>query len=311
VTGVQDSEASDGLPPAAHQRLAGIRRTGTWGSALTADEFTAIRSCGFEPAGQVLGAAVYNIGYTGGYVCPGSWAGYGGFVTPVSTATSVSGTGGGLGSFAPMVATMYEARRTAIGRMEHECAELGGHGVVGVQLTIGAFPAGGLEFKAIGTAVRAPGAPPLRRPFTSGLSGQDFAKLFMNGWVPAGLALGISLGSRHDDWVTRRQTSWGAGNTEVHGYTELVTGTRHDARVQLDRDVRGMGAGGVVVSSIDTRVHERECTMQEGARDHIVEITIIGTSIVRFRETEHAERGPSLAMMSLDPQRRQAARIRL
>ena len=55
--------------------MAEIRRSGTWGSALTADEFTAIKSTGFEPVGQVLGAAVYNIGYTGGYGCPGAAAG--------------------------------------------------------------------------------------------------------------------------------------------------------------------------------------------------------------------------------------------
>src|SRR5579859_7919982 len=53
-----------------------IRRSGTWGSALTSDEFTAIRGVGFEPVGQVLGAAVYNIGYTGGYGCAGAWTGY-------------------------------------------------------------------------------------------------------------------------------------------------------------------------------------------------------------------------------------------
>ena len=46
--------------------MAEIRASGTWGSALTSDEFAAIRSVGFEPTGQVLGACVYNIGYTGG-----------------------------------------------------------------------------------------------------------------------------------------------------------------------------------------------------------------------------------------------------
>ena len=61
------------LPEAARARMAEIRASGTWGSALTADEFAAIRSVGFEPVGQVLGACVYNIGYTGGYACPGAW----------------------------------------------------------------------------------------------------------------------------------------------------------------------------------------------------------------------------------------------
>src|SRR4029077_17263063 len=98
-------------------------------------------------------------------------------VTPYQSVTAVSGTGSA-GSFGPMVQSLYEARRRALGRMSEECAELGGDGVVGVLLTIGQFPAGGLEFKAIGTAVRAQGgtagvgAGGPREPFTSDLPGQ-------------------------------------------------------------------------------------------------------------------------------------------
>jgi uncharacterized protein YbjQ (UPF0145 family) len=296
-----------------------IRRSGTWGSALTSDEFAAIRSVGFEPAGQVLGAAVYNVGYTGGYNCPGAW-GYGQFGMPARTQTQVSSRGG-FGSFAPLVRTMYEARHKAIDRMTTECAELGGHGVVGVKLTIGAFPAGGLEFKAIGTAVRAPGVPPVsqwtggghKQPFTSDLSGQDFAKLIMKGWVPAGLALGISIGSRHDDWLTVGQTRWGSGNMEVTAYTELVNDARHDSRQQLEKDVIRLGGEGVVIAVMEMRVRERECPAMEGRRDHIVEATTIGTAIARFTRTERqaGTHGRTLAIMSLDPQRRQAARIRI
>ena len=152
---------SDELPAAAEARMAEIRRSGTWGSALTSDEFAAIRCVGFEPVGQVLGACVYNIGYTGGYGCPGAWGtwGYGRSCRP-GPRTQVS-TRSGYGSFGPLVQTMYEARRKAMDRMVAECEELGGHGVVGVRLTIGAFPAGGLEFKAIGTAIRAPGVGPV------------------------------------------------------------------------------------------------------------------------------------------------------
>ena len=302
------------LPPAAEARMAEIRRSGTWGSALSADEFTVIRSVGFEPVGQVLGAAVYNIGYAGGYGCPGAWAGYGGYVAPYQSVTSVSSSGS-IGAYGPMVQTLYQARHKAIERMTAECAELGGHGVVGVLLTIGSFPAGGLEFKAIGTAVRAPGAVPLKRPFTSDVSGQDFAKLIMAGWVPAGLALGISIGARHDDWLTINQTRWGSGNSEVTGYTDLVNQSRHDARTQLDKDVARMGAQGVVVRDMDLRIRERECPMQEHRRDHIAEVTIIGTAITQFTRshgTGAAGGGPgSLAILSLDPQRRQAARVRL
>ena len=305
-----ERHSEEELPPAAESRIAEIRRTGTWGSSLTADEFTAIKSVGFEPVGQVLGAAVYNIGYTGGYACPGAWAGYGGFATPYQSVTAVSGSGS-MGSFGPMVQTLYQARRRALGRMTEEATELGGHGVVGVMLTIGVFPAGGLEFKAIGTAIRAPGGVPLREPFTSDLSGQDFAKLIMAGWAPAGLALGISIGARHDDWLTINQTRWGSGNAEVSGYTDLVNQARHDARSQLDREVTRMGADGVVVKTMDLRIRERECPMQEHRRDHIAEVTIIGTAITHFHRSTSPARPGSLAILSLDPQRRQAARVKL
>jgi uncharacterized protein YbjQ (UPF0145 family) len=310
---VSEERSGHELPPAAEARMAEIRRSGTWGSALSADEFTAIRSVGFEPVGQVLGAAVYNIGYAGGYGCPGAWAGYGGYVAPYQSVTSVSSSGS-IGAYGPMVQTLYQARHKAIERMTAECAELGGHGVVGVLLTIGSFPAGGLEFKAIGTAVRAPGAVPLKRPFTSDVSGQDFAKLIMAGWVPVGLALGISIGARHDDWLTINQTRWGSGNSEVTGYTDLVNQSRHDARAQLDKDVARMGGQGVVVRDMDLRIRERECPMQEHRRDHIAEVTIIGTAITQFTRSHGtgAAGGPgSLAILSLDPQRRQAARVRL
>jgi uncharacterized protein YbjQ (UPF0145 family) len=309
---VSEDRSGHELPPAAESRLAEIRRSGTWGSALSADEFTAIRSVGFEPVGQVLGAAVYNIGYTGGWACPGAWAGYGGYVTPYQSVTAVSGTGS-MGSFGPMVQTLYQARHKALERMSEECAELGGHGVVGVILSIGSFPAGGMEFKAIGTAVRAPGGTRLKRPFTSDLSGQDFAKLIMADWVPVGMALGISIGARHDDWLTINQTRWGSGNAEVTGYTDLVNESRHDARTQLDRDVARMGGQGVVVKTMDLRIRERECPMTEHRKDHIAEVTIIGTAITKFTRS-HApagRRAGSLAILSLDPQRRQAARVRL
>jgi uncharacterized protein YbjQ (UPF0145 family) len=299
---------SNDLPPVAEARLAEIRASGTWGSALTADEFAAVRSAGFEPVGQVLGAAVYNVGYTGGYGCPGAWGGYSIGWGPAAR-TQVSSRGG-YGSFGPLVQTMYEARRKAISRMSAECAELGGHGVVGVRLSIGQFPAGGLEFKAIGTAVRAPGAPPLRRPFTSDLSGQDFAKLVTSGWMPAGLALGISIAARHDDWRTVGLTRWSAGNAEVTGWTELVNDARHDARKQLAADVTRIGAQGVVIASMNFTVRERECPATDGGRDHIVEAVNVGTAIVKFNNDHAARlRRSPLAIMSLDPQRRQAARV--
>jgi uncharacterized protein YbjQ (UPF0145 family) len=283
-----------------------IAQSGTWGSALSTAEFAAIRSVGFEPVGQVLGAVVYNIGWMGSYTCPAGWSGrfLGG---AASMGVGVSGQSG-WAPFRPMAQTMYQARHTAIGRMTAECSELGGHGIVGVRLTVGPFPAGGaLEFRAIGTAVRLPGAPPLARPFSSDLSGQEFAKLVRTGWMPVGLALGISIGAVHDDFVTRSQTYWNAENAEVTAYTELVNATRHDARTQLEADVAKLGAEGVVTAVNDLHIQQRECPVREGFRDHIAEATLIGTAMTRFTAGPVSQ-SRSLAILSLDPERRRAAR---
>ena len=297
------------LPAVAEARIAEVRSSGTWGSALTVAEFAAIRSAGFEPVGQVFGAAVYSAGSTSGYSCPGVGGSAGRL--PSGPVTQVSGQGGP-GSFGPLVETMDQARHTAVGRMITECAELGGHGVVGVRLSRGSFPVGGPQFTVIGTAVRAPGAAHGPRvPFTAEVSGQDFAKLIMAGWVPAGLVLGISIGSRHDDRTTARQARWGSGNAEVAGWTELVNQSRHDARRQLESDVRRLGADGVVVAAMEMQVRQRDCPVTVGRRDHIVEATLIGTAIARFSRSRPRHDDPVLAIMSLDPQRRQAARIRI
>jgi uncharacterized protein YbjQ (UPF0145 family) len=272
-----------------------IQSSGTWGSALTADEFAAIRSAGFEAAGQVFGAAVYAAGSASGSSCPGAWR-----------------SSGGLEPFAPLVQAMYQARQAAIGRMATECAQLGGHGVVGVRLSQRVLPIGGLQFTAIGTALRAPGvAAGQQAPFTSDLSGQDFAKLIMTGWVPVGLALGISIGSRHDDWTTTRQARWSMSNVEVAGWTELVNQSRHHARRQLENDVKRLGAEGVVLTAMQMLIRERDCPAAVGRRDHIVEATFTGTAIVRFSHAGQRHSEESLTVMSLDPQRRQAARIRI
>jgi uncharacterized protein YbjQ (UPF0145 family) len=300
---------SEEPPGVAKARITDARLSGTWGSALTTSEFAAIRSVGFEPVGQVYGAAVYAASSASWYSCPrsaGSGAG-----TPAGAATQVSGRSGS-GSYGRLVQAMYQARRAAIDRMVAECTQLGGHGVVGVRLSRGSFRLGGVEFTAIGTAVRAPDAAHGEQPpFTSDVSGQDFAKLITNGWVPAGLALGISIGSRHDDWATTRQTRWRSGNVEVAGWTELVNESRHDARRQLESDVQLLGADGVVIAAMLMQVRERDCPTAVGRRDHVVEATLIGTAITTFSRAGHRPAGSALAVMSLDPRRRRATRVRI
>ncbi len=270
--------------------MAALRREGTWDSVLSVNAFAAIRSVGFVPAGQVFGAAAYYLGATEGVSCPGRVrrgllregsreAEGGGFI-------SVSGHGIP-GPAARLAQGLYGGRRTAIDRMACECADLGGHGIVGASLQVteipaDSFSAGAVKFTAIGTAVRAGGCPPPGRPFATVLSGQDFAKLVMAGWMPAGIALGVSVAALHDHLPTTSSGSWGTGNAEVPGYTDLMVQARQDARSRLEQAVRGLGADGVVVSAMALRVRSEACQAHPGGTDHFVEAVITGTAVARF-----------------------------
>ena len=284
---------SQDLPPAAQARLADTQAGGSWGSSLSVSEFAAISKVGFRPAGQVLGAAVYNIGDAGDEDCPYALAVYRGEGTPAYRpqgpgflpGPSVAPQGAAaIGSARSLVSVLYQARRAALTRMLNECRALGGLGVIGVTLTAGPF--GGdediLEFRAFGTAVRAPGVTSRAAPFASDLSGQDFTKLVAAGYIPVGLAMGVAVGYRHDDWLTQGQTRWTAGNVEVDGYTYLVRQMRTDARNELELDLVRMGAEGVVVHDLQTRISQRRCPVMPLSHDHVVEATIVGTAITRF-----------------------------
>jgi len=276
------------LPEAARARMAGIRQSNTWGSALSTQEFAAIEGAGFDPVGQVLGTAVFHIGYAGRWGCSGAWS----FLAGTEVSSSA------YAPFSELVRTMYGARRLALSRAVAECTALGGDGIVGVKLRVGHFPAGGMEFTALGTAVRARSAVRPTQPFTSHVTGQEFGKLVHAGWIPTGLALGISIATRHDDWRTYNQLRWTAQNQEIEGYTQLINHARHDARHQLELDARSHGGDGVVVDEMQLRISERECPSYENQRDHIAEATFLGTSIVRFdRSPAHAGPKPLTIMM--------------
>jgi uncharacterized protein YbjQ (UPF0145 family) len=331
-------------PTAAEARVAGIRASGTWGSALTTGEFAAIRSVGFEPVGQVFGAAVFGIAYGDGYSCPRIAASSREAVEAESSGQPPERDGPGLkrdgqlperdgagleldgqlpgrvgqgqeregeGPLGPLVRAMDQARRTAVERMTAQCAELGGDGVVGLRVSRGSFLLGGQEFSAIGTAVRARGvadgaAQRLQVPFTSDLSGQDFAKLIMAGWVPAGLVFGVAIGACHDDWQTTRQTRRWSGNREVAGWTDVVNQSRRDAGRRLRADVQRLGAEGAVIASMPLRVSVRDCPAQPGRRDHIIEASVLGTAVAGFDRADrgHGSGGPAVAVLPLGPHSR-------
>jgi uncharacterized protein YbjQ (UPF0145 family) len=280
------------LPLRAQQRLADLRDHGAWTSDLSVSEFDVLGSVGFSPVGQVMGTSVYQIGYSGTWWCGGGGqfqqgGGQWGVGSGWQGTQSRYVNGPSAATPTPLIKALYDVRRRALNRMTAEAVALGGDGVVGVELTMRPFPGAqhALEFAVIGTAVRAAGEVRPSTPFLSDLSGQDFVKLIQSGWVPVGIAMGVDVTVRHDDWNTRSQArSW--SNTEIGGYTQLVQETRDGCRSALETDVKRLHGEGVVVRDMTLRIHEQECTTSEGARDHIAEATILGTAIARFSRTK-------------------------
>ncbi|EST35033.1 hypothetical protein M878_07335 [Streptomyces roseochromogenus subsp. oscitans DS 12.976] len=281
-----------------------MRGSGTWSSALSTGEFAALRAVGFEPVGQVMGSAVYHVGRSGRY-----WGYhdclYGGMRYAFGSAPAPMALSGRGDPSAGLVEVLDRARRSALDRMTAECSALGGDGVVAAQLTVAPFVAqpNCLEFKVIGTAVRAAGTVRAPQPFTCHLDGQGFAKLVTAGWVPVELLYGMSIGVRHDDYTTRAQTrSW--SNTEVSGWSELVQAVRSDARAHLSAQTGRRGGDGVILSAGRLRIWGESCMRRsnDDQKDHVAEATLLGTTVARFTAREEPLR--TLTVMPLDPERR-------
>ena len=154
--------SQEGLPEAALRRLQEMRGQGPkprlFTSDLSVNEFLLVRQAGFDPLGLVMGSSIYHIGIQ----IPGTFQNM---------------------EMDVLTQAMYHARELAMTRMEEEADQLGGDGVVGVRLNIRMYEWGEdmAEFTAIGTSVRhregALHRAPSGRPFTSHLSGQEFATL--------------------------------------------------------------------------------------------------------------------------------------
>lgn len=267
-----------GLPPVAAQRLERARTSGVASSLLSAPAAAALGAVGFAPVGEVMGAVVQHLGWRG-YGC-----GYTGFGSQFQFAFGASTvTSGGRNRWAglgPYVKALYHGWDTALWRLLAEATALGADGVVGVRLTRSRVDDGGnYEFLALGTAIRGHGPVRAARPFATHLPGTDLAKQLTAGWVPTGIAFGISAAVRHDDYRTAVQaSSW--NNTEVSGYTDLVAAVRHEARAHFTDRASRLGGESAVLDRMRLRVWEHEPA--ERHRDHYAEATVFGTAVTAF-----------------------------
>lgn len=273
-----------GLPPVARQRIARAAADGVRTSLLPVNGAAGLETAGFDVVGEVLGTIVMQISWTGFGGC--GWtplAGFGYGSGGIGPGTVVSSGRQRWAGYAPYVRAVTGGRDTALSRMLAEATALGADGVVGVTLTDERMEGNKREFMALGTAVRARGRQRPARPFSTDLSGQDVAKLLLAGWVPAGIAYGMSVAVRHDDWRTQNQTGYFAGNTEVTGYTELLTHVRADARREFGRMAARHGGDSALMTSMHHHVWEYEAG--ENHRDHVAECIITGNAIARFHDS--------------------------
>jgi uncharacterized protein YbjQ (UPF0145 family) len=250
--------------------------------------------------GEVLGAIVEHIGWSGWGGC-GWYAGFGGGFQMAAGPTGVvtSGRRTGYAGYRPYVDALYRGWDTALRRMLLEAQALGADGVVDVRWGSEHLDeSGNREFTALGTAVRSASAVRPAHLFATELTAADVGKLFAAGHAPCGMAVGISVSVRHDDYVTQRQaSSWTRANTEISGYTELVTHARSDARRQFERRMARTGGQWAIVSGMGLRIWEIE--PGENHRDHVAEATVAGTAVVSSPRARLPDRPAGLTVIPL------------
>jgi uncharacterized protein YbjQ (UPF0145 family) len=259
-----------GIPDSGRDRIARMKQEvarGFFTSDLSVNEFLLVKQSGFEPLGLVLGSSIYHIG----------------FQQAMWNQSQEMGV---------LTQAMYHARELAMTRMEEEADQLGADGVVGVRLDIGRYDWGAdlAEFIAVGTAVRHAGGElhraPNGRPFTSDLTGQDFATLLRAGYRPTGLVMGncVYHVARQGMMASLRQMG---RNVEMPNFTQALYEARELAMERMQKEADELQSEGIVGARIVERSH--------GWGSHVIEFFAIGTAVVST-SSDHTIDRPALVL---------------
>jgi uncharacterized protein YbjQ (UPF0145 family) len=265
-----DAGSLAGIPESGLERIARMKEEvarGFFTSDLSVNEFLLVKQSGFEPLGLVLGSSIYHIG----------------FQQAMWNQSQEMGV---------LTQAMYHARELAMTRMEEEADALGADGVVGVRLDIGRYDWGAdlAEFIAVGTAVKHAGGElhraPNGRPFTSDLSGQDFATLLRAGYRAAGLVMGncVYHVARQGMLQSLRQIG---RNVEMPNFTQALYEARELAMERMQNEADELKSEGIVGARIIERSH--------GWGSHVIEFFAIGTAVVSTA-AEHQIDKPTLVL---------------
>lgn len=279
-------------------RLA-AERNGAWGSDLSAADLSALRSVGFEPAGLVLGVSVNMVGYQPTpYWASGRGSGLGlpkwkfsGHVQTFdcSHGKSTGATWHGYGRNWQLTTheeAVDKAYASAFARLQRQAEQLGGHGVVGARTNVvwqspprgrrGANASRVVEFSMIGTAVRRPGAAPLQRPFTCHLSGVEFVKLLVAGWVPSTLAVGVGM-VRSDGGCGSFRGLSAKANWDVPQYAAAIDRAR---AIAVRRLAAGANATGDGILGVSADINFGDVPGAESSK--LASVLLVGTAVRRM-----------------------------
>jgi uncharacterized protein YbjQ (UPF0145 family) len=254
-----------GIPESGIERIERMKQEvarGFFTSDLSINEFLLVKQAGFEPLGLVLGSSIYHIGFQ-----QANWS-----------KNQEMGV---------LTQAMYHARELAMTRMEEEADQLGADGIVGVRLDIGRYEWGAdlAEFIAVGTAVKHRGGElhraPNGRPFTSDLSGQDFATLLRAGYRPVGLVMGNCVYHVAHQGLRAAWKQIGR-NQEMPTYTQALYEARELAMERMQTEANEVQAAGITGVQLVERSH--------GWGSHVIEFFAVGNGVVPISETHEIEK---------------------
>jgi uncharacterized protein YbjQ (UPF0145 family) len=293
-----------GLPPAAVERLAALKRGGPgfYTSDLTTSEFLLARQAGFRPLTQVMGSCYYAVGYQttpfmGGYGPGLGGAGYYGM--PIAA--------GGVFELDVQSEAWNEARRLALSRLVQEAQLAGADAVLGVEITRGVrdWAQGLIEYVAVGTAVVSERYDFGGELFCSALSVQQFSGLMRNGWMPVGIAAGSTVVYVAGGFQTAMALSAYGARYQNSELTELTSGlyqARGLAMRRVQDEARSLGATGMVGVAFEQSQTAHERDDQGGKRlDLVVTLHVLGTAIAPIAMSD--EPPPTYIALTLNEER--------
>jgi len=268
------SLAQGGLPLRAQRRIYETSAPGArsvFTSTLTASESVVARLTGLEAVSQVMGSSVYHVGFKG---FTSTWGG---------------------GELVALTTAYERARSRALSRMQQEAAMLRAHAVIDVRFLSRGYDWAEelIEFNAVGTAVRIPGAPPIPQPALTLLTADELWKLHRAGYWPVAIAMGNCF------WHTPHADCSSEGtfySTELPAHTQASTSARDLAVKRFRNFAQHFGADGVVGVRVarDGRDEEWEANDTEHT-SFSLDLVVMGTAVVRREQVEAPPR-PSLVV---------------